>query len=49
MLQISADELQQIRNAVHDKQIFLIVVESTLSGLQYLNILVESLETPDVS
>ena len=48
-LQLSKDELKQIRNAVHDKQIFLIVDESTLSGTQYLNILVGSLETPHVS
>ena len=38
-----------MRNAVHDKQIFLIVDESTLSGTQYLNILMGSLETPHVS
>ena len=37
-VQLSKDELKQIRNAVHDKQIFLIVDESTLSGTQYLNI-----------
>ena len=48
-LQLSEDELKRIRNAVHDKQIFLIVNESTLSGTQYLNILVGSLETPHVS
>ena len=48
-LQLSEDELKRIRNAVHDKQIFLIVDESTLSGTQYLNILVGSLETPHVS
>ena len=48
-LQLSEDELKQLRNAVHDKQIFLIVDESTLSGKQYLNILVGSLETPHVS
>ena len=36
-------------NAVHDKQIFVIVDESTLSGTQYLNILVGSLETLRVS
>ena len=48
-LQISENELKQIRNAVHDKQIFLIVDESTLSGTQYLNIPVGSLETPRVS
>ena len=49
-LQLSEDELKRIRNAVHDKQIFVIVDESTLSGKQYLNILVgESLETPRVS
>ena len=47
-LQLSKDELKRIRNAVHDKQIFL-VDESTLSGTQYLNILVGSLETPYVS
>ena len=47
-LQLSEDELKQIRNAVHDKQVF-VVDESTLSGTQYLNILVGSLETPHVS
>ena len=48
-LQLSEDELKRIRNAVHGKQIFLIVDESTVSGPQYLNILVGSLETPRVS
>ena len=48
-LQLNEDELKRIRNAFHDKQIFLIVDESTLSGTQYLNILVGSLETPHVS
>ena len=48
-LQLSKDELKRIQNAVHDKQFFLIVDESTLSGMQYLNILVGSLETPRVS
>ena len=47
-LQLSEDELNRIRNAVHDKQIFVIVDESTLSGTQYLNILVGSFETPHV-
>ena len=48
-LQLSEDESKRIRNPVHDKQIFVIVVESTLSGIQYLNILVGSLETPHIS
>ena len=48
-LQLSEDELKRTRNAVHDKQIFVIVDESTLSGTQYLNILVGSLETPHIS
>ena len=48
-LQSSEDELKRIRNAVHDKQIFLVADESTLFGTQYLNILVRSLETPQVS
>ena len=48
-LQLSEDKLKQIRNAVHDKQVFLIVDESSLSDTQYLTILVESLETPHVS
>ena len=48
-LQLSENELKRIRNAVHDKQIFIIVDESTLSGTQYLNILVGSLETPHFS
>ena len=48
-LQLTEDVLKPVRNAVHDQQIFLIVDESTLSGTQYLNILVGSLETPHVS
>ena len=48
-LQLSEYELKRIQNAVHDKQIFLIVDESTLSVTQYLNILVGSVETPHVS
>ena len=48
-LQLSEDELKRIRNAVHDKQIFFIVDESTLSCMQYLNILVGSLEKQHVS
>ena len=48
-LQLSEDELKRIRNAVHDKQMFLIVDESTLSGTQHLNILAGSVETPHVS
>ena len=47
-LQFSEDELKRIRNAVHDKQIFVVFDESTLSSMQYLNILVGSLETPHV-
>ena len=48
-LQLSEDELKRIRNAVYDKQIFVIVDESTLSGTQYFIILMGSLETPPVS
>ena len=48
-LQLSEDELRRIRNVVHDKQIFLIVDESTFSGKQYLYILKGNLETPHVS
>ena len=33
-LQLNEDELKRIRNAVHDKQIFLIVDESTVSSTQ---------------
>ena len=33
MLQLSADEIQWIKNAVHGKQIFLVADESTLSGI----------------
>ena len=40
--------IKRMRNAVHDKQIFLIVDESTLFDTLYLNILMESLETPQV-
>ena len=45
-LQLSEDELKRIRNAVHEKQI---VNKSTLSGRQYLNILVGSVKIPHVS
>ena len=48
-LQLSEDEFKRIRNAVHDKQIFRIVDEGNLSGTQYLNIPVGSLEIPHVS
>ena len=48
-LQLSEDVLKQMQNAVHDKQSFLIVNESTFSGTQYLNILVGSLEAPHIS
>ena len=43
-LQLSEDVLKRIRNAVDDKQIFLIVDKSTLSGAQNLNILLEALK-----
>ena len=49
MLQLSADELQQIRNTVHDKQVFLVVDESIPSGIWYLNMLVISPEKPHVN
>ena len=48
MLQFSAGELQRIRNAVHDKQSFLVLDEGTLFGIHYLNILVGSLGTTHV-
>ena len=48
-LQLSKGKLKQMRNAVHDKQIFVIADESTLSGMRYLNIQVQSLEIPHVS
>ena len=48
-LQLNEDELKRIRNAVYDKQVLIIVDESTLSGKRYLNIVVGSLETPLVS
>ena len=43
---ISAGKLQRIRNAVHAQQIFLVVDDSILSGIQYLNMFVGNLETP---
>ena len=49
VLQLSADVLQRIRNAVHDKQMFLDVDKRTLFGMHYLNILVGSVETSNVS
>ena len=49
VLQLSADELQRTRNALYDKQIFLVVDESILSGTLYLNTQFGSLETSHVS
>ena len=46
VLQLSADELLRITNAVYDKQICLVVDESIQSVIQYLSILVRSQETP---
>ena len=46
VLQLSVDELQQTGNAANKNQIFLVLDESTLSDIQYLNILVGSLEIP---
>ena len=37
LLQLAVDELQWIGNAVHQKQIFLIVDKSTLFGIQYFS------------
>ena len=48
-LQLSEGKLKPMQNAVYDKQTFLIVDESILSGTQYLNTLVGSLETPHIS
>ena len=48
-LNLNEDKLQRIGNSIHDKQIPLVVDESTLSGTPYLNVLVGSLETPHVS
>ena len=47
-LQLSKDELKRMRNAIHDEQI-LLIDESTMSCMHYLNILMGSLETPHVS
>ena len=47
--QLSPDELKRVRNAVYDKQIFLIVDECTLSGIQYLNSLGGILESPYIN
>ena len=52
MPQLGADELQQIRNAVIEKQIFLVFDESIRAIdliIQYLSILGGSLETPHLS
>ena len=49
VLKLGADELQRIRIVVEDKPIFLVVDETTLSGTQYLHILVGTLEMPHVS
>jgi len=49
VLKLGADELQRIRNVVEDKQIFLVVDETTLYGTQYLHILIGTLEMPHVS
>ena len=38
VLQLSAYELERIRKAAHDKQIFVVVDERTASGILYLNV-----------
>lgn len=43
-----ATEWQWIKNTVINKTILLVPDENTLSGAQYLNILLKSLETPHV-
>ena len=48
-MQLSSVELMQIKSVVLNKQIFVVVDGSTLSGVQYLNALLVSLETPHVS
>ena len=48
VLQLRADELQRIRNAVHDKK-FLWLLVRTLFGTKYLNILVGGLDILYVS
>ena len=48
-VQLSTDELQRKRNTVRDIPIFLVVDESTLCSLQYVNILVGCLETPHIN
>ena len=50
MLQVSADELQRIKNAAREKQCFWLLMRALyLAYIQYINILVGSLETPIVS
>ena len=49
LLKNSAASKSTERNAVHSKQVFLIVDVSAFSGIQYLNILVESLEISHIS
>ena len=48
-MHFTTGELQRIGNAALDKQIFLVVGESTLFGVQYLNRLVGRLEISHVS
>ena len=44
VLQLSANKFQRIRSSVQDKQFFLVVSESALSSIQYLNISVGFLQ-----
>ena len=48
VLQLTAHELQRMRNAVHDKQLFPVLDESTLSAIQYSCNLVGSIGTRHV-
>ena len=48
-MQLSTDKLQLIKNAIHNKQIFTDIIKSSASVMQYINILVGSLETSHVN
>ena len=49
MEKLTADEMQRLKELLHDKNVFLIVDESQVSDSKYLNILIGETAVPEVT
>ena len=45
--EIGEKEIDRVKNLIHEQKIFLVVNESEISGIKYLNVLVGLLDEPD--